>query len=217
MDVEAGLDVTAELPGRDRAGTRRARIIETARVLFVDNGFHATGVAQIARLSGIAVGQIYRDFEAKEDIVAAIVEGDCYAFLERDELHQAIKARDEAAIWAWLRQFFRPSATRGGEQLFAEIVAESTRNPRIAAIFARKHEDVTGTMLDALAALVPGAHLAVRRESLAQLVLTLSRGLMQQRLLLPHLGTDKLVDAIVATIATEIAAMRAADSGTAAD
>ena len=36
----------------DRAATRRRRIIEAARSLFVANGFHATGVAQIARESG---------------------------------------------------------------------------------------------------------------------------------------------------------------------
>lgn len=204
MDTQA----SCPEPVRDRAEARRARITEAARALFIGNGFHATGVAQIAKASGIAVGQIYRDFEAKEDIVAAIVEGDCYAFLERECLGRAIAAGDEAMVWTWIRQFFRPAAVRGAEPLFAEIIAEATRNPRIAAIFARKHEDVTETMLAALTLLAPGDHLADRRALLTEFILTLSRGLMQQRLFLPDLDTDRLVAAIVRTIDEKLAAMR---------
>ncbi|WP_443018235.1 helix-turn-helix domain-containing protein [Sphingobium sp. TKS] len=43
----------------------------TTRDLFVKRGFHQTGMAQIASSSGIAVGQIYRDFANKEAIIAA--------------------------------------------------------------------------------------------------------------------------------------------------
>ncbi len=206
MDAEAG----CQGQGRDRADARRARIIEAARALFVSNGFHATGVAQIAKVSGVAVGQIYRDFESKEEIVAAIVEGDCYAFLDRDCLCRSIAAGDEHAVWTWIRQFFRPAARRGTEPLFAEIIAESTRNERIAAIFVRKHEDVAATMLAALTLLAPGERLADRRAVLTELVLTLSRGLMQQRLFLPDLDTDRLVDTIVRIIVGEVKAMRVA-------
>jgi len=43
----------------ERANARRERIMASARRLFLINGFHATGVAQIARESGVAVGQLY--------------------------------------------------------------------------------------------------------------------------------------------------------------
>lgn len=190
-----------------RADTRRQRIIDAARILFVDNGFHATGVAQIAKASGVAVGQIYRDFEAKEDIVAAIVEADCYAFLERQSLHRAIAAGDEDAVWAWIRQFLRPTG-QSSEPLFAEIIAESTRNARIAAIFARTQADVSGDMLAALALLAPGEHLAHRRALLAEMVMTQSLGLMQHRLLRALPAMDELMDMILGAIVNEIDAMR---------
>lgn len=193
-----------------RADTRRQRIIDAARILFVDNGFHATGVAQIAKASGVAVGQIYRDFEAKEDIVAAIVENDCRAFLEHEAIRRAIAAGDESLVWAWIRQFIRPSDPKNTEPLFAEIIAESTRNARIAEIFARTHEGVNADLLAALALLAPGDHLAHRRAVLGDMVLTQSFGLMQHRLLRPTLETDELVELIVAGIACEIEAMRGA-------
>ena len=52
------------VPHREKALLRREKIVSAARRLFIANGFHATGVAQIAKESGIAVGQIYRDFSS---------------------------------------------------------------------------------------------------------------------------------------------------------
>ena len=106
--------------GADRATLRRQRITEAARKLFITNGFHATGVAQIAKESGVAVGQIYRDFEAKEDIVAQIVEGDAKKFVLRETLQRAISENDSAAVWAWIRQFVEPSKCLDTNQLFAD-------------------------------------------------------------------------------------------------
>lgn len=193
----------------DRAELRRRRIIDAARNLFVCNGFHATGVAQIARASGVAVGQIYRDFEAKEDIVAAIVEGDCARLLERESLHRAIALGDATAVWHWVEQLVRPTADREAIVMFAEIIAESARNDRIAAIFTRTRADVRVNMLAALALLAPGDAVAARRELLAELLLTQSLGLKQQAVLQPDLDIDQLVAAIMAAITGEVEAMNA--------
>ena len=80
-----------------RAEARREKLIEAARALFAENGFHATGMAEIARRSGIAVGQIYRDFAGKEDIVAEIVTRDCALFLSAATLKNAIEAAPEGS------------------------------------------------------------------------------------------------------------------------
>ena len=200
-------------PPQDRAAQRRQRIIDAARILFVQNGFHATGVAQIAKRSGIAVGQIYRDFEAKEDIVAMIVESDCAMFLGRESLDRAIAAGDSAAVWVWIRQFVEPTERSGTEPLFAEIVAESARNDRIAAIFARTHDEISTNIHAALALLAPGDHLASRRERLTDLILTQSLGLMQHRLLRPDLDATRTTEMIMAIVLDEIDDMRLAHGG----
>ena len=192
----------------DRAELRRRRIIEAARHLFVCNGFHATGVAQIAKASGVAVGQIYRDFDAKEEIVAAIVEGDCARLLERESLHHAIESHDVDAVWHWIRQFIQPTVDREAIVMFAEIIAESARNERIAAIFARTRADVRLNLLAALTLLAPGDDVADRRELLAELVLTQSLGLKQQVLLQPAMDIGLLVGAIMAAIERAVDAMR---------
>ena len=197
-------------PTRDRAAIRRERIVDAARILFIENGFHATGVAQIAKASGVAVGQIYRDFEAKEEIVSAIVESDCARFMARESLSVAIAARDGAVVWEWLRQFIMPAERYGTEHMFAEIVAESARNERIAAIFARTRADVDESMQAALALLAPGEGIAERRAMLADLILTQSLGLKQQRLLQPEMDFERLAEMMLALIAREIESLRVA-------
>lgn len=184
--------------GSSRADLRRLKIIETARKLFIERGFHATGVAQIARESGIAVGQMYRDFAAKEDIVAALVERDCASFMRADTLKDAIDNRDSDRIMAWLMGFLEPDDDREGRALFAEIVAESARNERIAGIFTTIQLELRALILAALAQLAPDPARAAQRAILADILLTFSLGLLHYQLMVPNLNVVPLVEAIQA-------------------
>jgi len=188
---------------------RRWRVIAAARKLFIDNGFHATGIAQIARESGVAVGQLYRDFAAKEDIVAAIVNADCRSFMAADALRLAIQDGQEHEVRDWIRQFVMPDEDDEDDgRLFAEIIAEAARNARVAAIFESIHDDVRVLMLDALAMLASGDALAVRRAALADAILTMSLGLLHHRLVRPRSDMTPLVTTLLGIIDREIDALR---------
>ena len=52
----------------------RARILTAARTLFSANGFHQTSMAQLASAAQVSVGQIYRLFKGKEEVIEALVE-----------------------------------------------------------------------------------------------------------------------------------------------
>jgi len=203
------MDTQCSATPRDRADIRRHRIIDAARTLFIENGFHATGVAQIARASGVAVGQIYRDFEAKEDIVAQIVATDCAKIMARESLFAAISEGDAATVRTWIAQFVDPVKQIDTQQLFAEIVAESARNVRIAAIFDETRCEFSSSMLAALALLAPGDHLADQRRLLADLVMMLSLGLKQHHLVRPGEDMQPLIARVLTIIDDEIATMRA--------
>lgn len=191
----------------DRAALRRNKIVSTARRLFSENGFHATGVAQIASESGVAVGQIYRDFSSKEAIVASIAKTDCLDFLGHDSLRRGIDNGDVEAVWAWLREFLSRGEDDGGI-LITEIMAESTRNPTIAAIFDKTRRDVRDTMLAAIEVLAPGDALAQKRSHLAELTLALSLGLLQHRLMDWEHGNENVVETALRIIRMEITFMR---------
>lgn len=179
-----------------RAEQRRVRLIDTARKLFIERGFHATGVAQIARESGIAVGQIYRDFQSKEDIVAALVAEDCAAVLGAQALKAAISNGDKKQVLDWLLARIEASSDLDGKRLFAEIVAESARNERIAAIFTTLQDELRVITLAALRELAPSPAVESECALLAEMIFTFSLGLMHHQLMAPSLDAQSLADAM---------------------
>ncbi|AXJ94463.1 TetR/AcrR family transcriptional regulator [Sphingomonas sp.] len=194
----------------NRAEHRRRLVTDTARKLFMNHGFHATGMAQLAKESGIAVGQIYRDFASKEDIVAAICNADCRTFMLGDQLHDAMEAGDSEGVRAWLRHFVDADDPGGEDRLFAEIVAEATRNERIATIFHALREEMEGKLRAALTMLAPGDALAARRRLLADMIVTLSLGLSYFQLLHKPDGMEALTAKMREVIDREIDALHAA-------
>lgn len=168
-----------------RADDRRRHLIDVARKLFTEHGFHATGVAQIASASGIRVGQIYRDFSAKEDIVAAIVAEDVAAFLDEAGLAAALAAGDSAAIRGWIDRFVRFGKSDDKCRLSSEIAAEAARNNRIAAIQREVDTKLKTMLIRAFEALSPTVDCADRCAGTASLVLALGKGVMYRRLVDP--------------------------------
>lgn len=162
-----------------RASQRREHLLEISRRLFIENGFHGTGVAQIASASGVKVGQIYRDFSSKEDIIAAIALRDFSQFLDEAGLNSAIVTGDRVAIRDWILAFTSYDEDVDGYRLMPEIMAESARNPRIAKLQEEMREQVQSTLIAALRAYAPGEHSHSALCDLADLIATLGRGLCQ--------------------------------------
>lgn len=64
----------APSPGIPLPTDTRGRIVETARRLFHEQGYHATGVATILREAGVNAGSLYHFFSGKEDLLRAVLE-----------------------------------------------------------------------------------------------------------------------------------------------
>lgn len=191
-----------------RAEARREKVIETARTLFAENGFHNTGIAQIAKHSGVFVGQIYRDFSNKEDIVAAIVARDLEIFLDDNPLRQAALAGDAVAVREWIAEFIA-SDTKDDDQcrVVADILAESTRNERIANIVGTLQERVRETITSALTVLAPDAEQEPRRVLLTEVILTISAGVFHRRLMQAGAIDPAVITALRCVINREIDAL----------
>ncbi|ONF97450.1 TetR/AcrR family transcriptional regulator [Sphingomonas jeddahensis] len=157
-------------------------MIQAAREAFAANGFHGTGVAQIAHASGIAVGQIYRDFANKEAIVAAIVERDLEDFLSEQGLCAAGAAGDPEAVRAWIGNFVACKEPESGGRLVAEIMAEASRNDRIAEIVRNVNERMSQELSSALRLLVPASVSPARFECVAEMIQTIAAGVFQRRI-----------------------------------
>ena len=184
----------------ERARARRSHLLEIARTLFIEQGFHQTGTAQIATASGIAVGQMYRDFENKEAIIAAICEADVEAWLEERTLADAVAARDLEAIRAWLGRFGTRKQPEDRCRLLAEIIAEAGRNPRVADIYRQVDARVRNSLSAALTALAPEGTSSNQVAAVAEYILTLGAGGVCRRIAHPQQCAeqiDRFIDAAI--------------------
>lgn len=177
-----------------RADERRHHLLTVSQQLFIEHGFHGTGVAQIAAASGVKVGQIYRDFSSKEDIIAAIVEADLCSFLNEEELESAVERRDRAALRRWIASFLDIPEATDEDRLVPEIIAEAGRNARVAQILRRLDDRIRDRLLVAFKVLLDGAdaRYQARAEILAELVLTLGIGFCNRRLVAPDAALDEV-------------------------
>lgn len=172
-------------------------------------GFHGTGIAQIAQASGVLVGQIYRDFENKEAIVAEIVARDLEEFLSEGGLCEAGAKGDAVAVHAWITRFVTCPDPEGG-RLVAEIMAEASRNERIAEIVRTLHDGMRAKLTAALRVLAGPAAPQARIEQVAEMIHTVAAGVFQRRLTAVDKPSDAAVDGLMHCIDATIEGLRAA-------
>jgi TetR/AcrR family transcriptional regulator, fatty acid metabolism regulator protein len=60
------------LANRNHKGNTRTRIIDSARILFAEQGYQKTTVMDISRQAGLSEAALYDHFQGKEDLLLAI-------------------------------------------------------------------------------------------------------------------------------------------------
>ncbi|KRB77211.1 TetR family transcriptional regulator [Nocardioides sp. Root190] len=133
--VDAGLSRLE----RRKAETRRD-IIDAAFTCFADQGYHSTGIADIAARLGIGHGTFYRYFENKRDIVENVI----------DELIERIIATlgaENAPDAVDTLEGYRAQSARIGEGL-ARIFSEDPRVPLLLLSAAGIDDAMREKMLD---------------------------------------------------------------------
>lgn len=124
----------------ERARMRRRQVLDAAQRCFRQLGFHSTSMAEIAKQAGMSVGHIYRYFPSKEALIEAIVTQDMDD-QELDELALDTAQGPEdggedllAGLASRSAHFAGQAADRDHTALMLEILAETSRNPRVRQI-----------------------------------------------------------------------------------
>lgn len=114
---------------------RRAAILDSAEESFTSHGFVETGMNDIARGAGLAVGTLYNYFPSKPEIVLALV---------RREFDQTVAAAEVlvrrpppnpvVAVTKLLDLVFAPFIPKD-RALWQELVSAAIRDPQIATSF----------------------------------------------------------------------------------
>jgi len=154
-------------------------------------------MAEIARVSQVLVGQIYRDFAGKEALIAAIVERDVNELLDDPEISGAMENGNAEQLNSWLRRFIGRKLDDEARSVLADIMAEATRNPRIAAIVTATHQRLRERLISAAMLWAPEPDKEAARRDLAELILTAAGAILHRQLF--SLGSNahmtmKLID-----------------------
>jgi AcrR family transcriptional regulator len=114
-----------------RVEAQRERILCAAEKCFIEHGFHAASMANIAETAQMSAGLMYRYFENKSAIVLAIVERQL-----QEGRAQIAQLHSSADLAAGILETFEKWQSRDpsvmSPALFLETSAEATRDPQIA-------------------------------------------------------------------------------------
>lgn len=110
---------------------RRAEIVAAAQKCLAEKGLHGASVADIARQAGLSVGQLYRIFASKEEIVEAIV-----SEIVNARVGEMVAGNHDLVRMASVLAGVIPATddTKTDNYLLMEINAEASRNPRLREI-----------------------------------------------------------------------------------
>lgn len=123
-----------------RTQAQRDRILKAAQQCFIRHGFHAAGMAGIAKAAGMSPGLIYRYFDSKNAIILAII---ARQLEEKRANIDSLQAQPdwEQRICALFAGWQRGDDTLMNAALFLEMSAEATRDPQIAEAIAAADQD----------------------------------------------------------------------------
>jgi len=172
-DAAGGADGPARKPANRGAARQRARILEAAERCFIQRGFHAASMAQIAATAGMSAGLIYRYFSGKNEIVQAIVqrhlESDGCPAMQRLNTSGDFCTQTLQMFECW-RRHDDPSINAA---LMLELTAEAARDPEIAQIVRSKDQTVNQDLTLAVqrAARADGVRLTASAASMRAVVM----------------------------------------------
>jgi AcrR family transcriptional regulator len=121
----------ARLADPELADRRRRQILDAAMICFRRRGFHQATMQEICAESNISAGALYRYFNSKTEIIAAIAE-DMHA--DRDAmLIEAARQAPVIDVLSFMARAFFEKFADGDGALITEVMSECLRDEALAA------------------------------------------------------------------------------------
>jgi len=184
-----------KMTNEDRLESRRdkgrTQIIEAARKLFSTRGFHQTAMSELATEAQVSVGQVYRLFKSKSDVILAIVQDDIDdKSTQMMELVEGVRSGGMEPVEAFTKLAY-VTLNEEDEALTFEILAEGHRSLPVAeaiqTICARYRE-----ILRELAANARPGLSAKSLDAAEELLLACMFGISHSQLSSPRLSVDEI-------------------------
>lgn len=140
----------SDAPRSRRGAESRARLVEAARAVFEEKGFHETRVADISERAGLSHGSFYHYFDSKEDIfreVAAAIDNALSAGMELI-LEKSSAATPRERLAAAIRVHFE--AYRKEAKIMSVIEQVSRHDEQIHALWTQLHRQHSKDVADSI-------------------------------------------------------------------
>jgi AcrR family transcriptional regulator len=179
--------------GESLQDRRQRAILAAATTCFRNIGLRSVTMQDIASEAGMSVGNVYRYFDGKEAIIAALAGGADAGGKEALSLDDTAGDR---AFAEELRQLFAFAADQAMGALALELTAEARRNTALASVYASNKAQMTETLVRKIVAAQRRGELreAIDSETLATLVLCACDGLSSRAAFGHGLDTKALAD-----------------------
>jgi AcrR family transcriptional regulator len=186
--------------GAKRQRTRE-QLLEAARAVIREKGFHAVSMEEVARRAGMSRGAIYGNFKNREDLIFGVVESLWQPVAPRlipgATLRTQLRIIGEAVADAAVQR--RPMAVGAASfQVFA------LSHPRMRRRIARENQRIYSFIAAELLKFIPARELPMPVERFVKVTHALSDGLM-----FAHFMTPELIDREVMICAFEALAGKA--------
>jgi AcrR family transcriptional regulator len=178
----------ARLTRAESKARTRADLVDAARRVFLERGYHAASVADVAAEAGFSTGAVYSAFRGKADLFLAVLDAHLAERIRGMEavVASATTAAEHAEQLA--RQFATVSANdRGWSPLIIEFWAHAARDPELRTQFAERHDSLKqaiARMLEEMLART-GERLVLSTGEVAMAAAALANGLTLERLAHP--------------------------------
>jgi len=184
-------------PTSQRQADRRAEILDAAERCFARHGFHQTSMQDICTEAGMSAGNLYRYFPSKEAIIAGICERD---LADAAESFTAVSdAPDFFGGLAGLARHHLVERTPAEIDLCAEIMAESRRNPQIAAMSQKIQQNVRDQLANMLQRAIDAGEIRsdIHAETAATVLMVLADGISWRRAVEPTFDPEAMLPMIL--------------------
>ena len=173
-------------------------LVETARAMFLRDGYAATSLEKVAEEAGFSKGAVYSNFDGKDDLCLAVLE------TIHHEVAEAVlgSLRGAATVEQALGAFDQWADARLGDPdwsaLEAEFAARSRRDPRLRAALGERNVRIRAIIAEALRTTCDehGLTLSMEAEDAAIALFSLGIGLGLQRAIEPRLEVHALSDVV---------------------
>jgi AcrR family transcriptional regulator len=162
----------------------KKKIMQAAIEIFAKNGFDRTRMEDIAMAAGLAKGTLYLYFKNKEDLFYAICDHNLKEL--RNQLSRVFNRKENIMLDA--RKFYDEyrKESLGGDTIWFEMIALSTRSPRLRKILTENQNKVYQVVKEVLKTQIERGFLRedINVDVTASALIALYNGLALNKLLL---------------------------------